>query len=294
MNKRYQVALFILICLGIVAFLVMFSLRGNIDVIDPKGMIGVKQRDLLVLATFLMLLIVVPVVIIAVVFAWKYRVGNSKAKYDPHWNDNFLAECIWWGLPCIIIAVLSVITWKGCYELDPFKPLASDKKPLTVQVVALDWKWLFIYPEQGIASVNFFQIPKGTPVNFEITSDAPMNSFWIPALGGQIFAMPGMRTELHLIADELGTFRGVSANLSGRGFSGMTFKVKSSSQVDFDKWVKSLQRSKKKLDLDEYAKLVEQSENNPVTLYLLKEKDLFHSILMKYMMPMSEKQNMSM
>lgn len=294
MNKKYQVALFILLLLGVVVFIVLFSIKGNLSVIYPKGLIGVKQRDLLVIATLLMLIIVVPVSIIAVAFAWKYRVGNRKAKYDPNWNDNALAEWIWWGFPCIIIAILGVITWKGCYDLDPFKPIESSKKPLTIQVVALDWKWLFIYPEQNIASVNFFQFPNETPINFEITSDAPMNSFWIPALGGQIFAMPGMRTELHLIANEMGSFRGVSANLSGRGFSGMTFTAKSSSQEDFDKWVQSLQRSPKHLDLNEYAKLAKQSENNPIALYLLKQKNLFNWILMKYMSSMPEKQNMSM
>lgn len=293
MNKKYQVALFILICLGIVVFLVVMSLGGNVDVVDSKGSVGIKQRDLLVVATGLMFIIVIPVIVIAVAVAWKYRKENTKAKYDPNWNDNVLAECIWWGLPCIIVAILSVITWKACYELDPFKPLVSDKKPLTIQVVALDWKWLFIYPEYNVASLNFCQFPNQTPINFEITSDAPMNSFWIPALGGQIFAMPGMRTELHLMANEMGSFRGVSANISGKGFSGMTFTAKSSSQEDFDKWVKSVQGSSKQLTLNEYNRLAEQSENDPVTLYMLKENNLFSWIIMKYMMP-TPKQNVGM
>jgi cytochrome o ubiquinol oxidase subunit 2 len=294
MNKKYQVALFILICLGVVMFLVVLSLKGNIAVIHAKGSIGVKQRDLLILSTGLMLLIVVPVVIISIAIAWNYRKENTKAKYDPEWNESVLAECVWWGLPCVIIIILSVITWKACYDLDPFKPLASEKKPLTIQVVALDWKWLFIYPEEKIASVNFFQFPEGTPLNFEITADAPMNSFWIPALGGQIFAMPGMITKLHLIANETGSFRGVSANISGKGFSGMVFTAKSSSQEEFNQWVQKAQKSQSLMTLQEYQKLAKPSENTPVKYYALKEGNLFHWILMKFMMPQESQKQMSM
>jgi cytochrome o ubiquinol oxidase subunit 2 len=160
-----------------------------------------------------------------------------------------------------------------------------DKKPLTIQVVALQWKWLFIYPEQNIASVNFFQIPTHTPINFEITADAPMNSFWLPQIAGQIYAMPGMRTKLHLVADEEGQYRGSSANLSGRGFAGMTFIAQASTEADFDKWVESVAQSTKSLDVKEYEQLAEPSENNPVVTFQVEGKGLFDQIIMKYMMP---------
>ena len=162
-----------------------------------------------------------------------------KAKHAPDWEHNYIAEYCWWGVPIVIIVILAVTTWKSSHDLNPFKPIESEKKPLAIQVVALHWKWLFIYPEQGIATVNFVQFPEKTPINFEITSDAPMNSFWIPQLGGQIYAMPAMRSKLHLIANEIGSFRGVSANISGKGFAGMTFTAKSSSEEDFDAWVQS-------------------------------------------------------
>ena len=154
-----------------------------------------------------------------------------------------------------------------------------------IQVVALNWKWLFLYPEYGIATVNFVQFPENTPINFEITSDAPMNSFWIPQLGGQIYAMPAMRSKLHLIASEVGSFRGVSANISGRGFSGMNFTAKSSSEEDFNQWVKWVKKSPKRLDMDAYDQLLKPSEYHPVEYFLLMQGDLFDRILMKYMSP---------
>lgn len=294
MNKKYLVSLYIFLCLAIVVFLVVFSVKGDLAVINPKGLIGMQQRDLLVFATILMLLIVVPVCIIAVVIAWNFRKENTKAKYDPNWNDNFVAECFWWGVPCLIVFVLAIITWKGCYDLDPYKPIASHKKPLTIQVVALDWKWLFIYPEQNIATINYCQFPNETPIKFEITADAPMNSFWIPELGGQIFAMAAMKTELNLIANKMGSYRGVSANISGRGFAGMTFVAKSSSDDEFNKWVQSTKQSRNVLDLNEYKRLLIQSEYEPVALYSLKQNNLFDWVLMKYMSPTTEHANMGM
>ena len=156
---------------------------------------------------------------------------------------------------------------------------------MKIQVVALQWKWLFIYPEEGIATVNFIQFPVDTPVNFEITADAPMNSFWIPQLGGMIYAMPAMRSKLHLIANEMGDFRGVSANLSGTGFAGMTFVAKSSSQADFEEWVHSVRHSNRTLTSESYNQLAMPSQNNPVASYVLLDNNLFEEILMKYMPP---------
>lgn len=287
MKTAFKVALLILLFLGFTAITTFFIITHDIPVLNPKGVIGKKECDLIITASLLMLIVVIPVFILTWFFAWRYRESNVKAKHAPDWEHNNIAEYCWWGVPLIIIAVLAVITWKSSHELNPFKPIETGKKPLVIQVVALQWKWLFIYPEQEIATINFVQFPEQTPLNFEITSDAPMNSFWIPQLGGQIYAMPAMRTKLHLIANEPGTFRGASANLSGEGFAGMAFTAKASSQEEFDHWVQSVKTSQKHLTIDEYNQLVEPSEYHPMTTYVLMQEQLFEQILMKYMMPPS-------
>lgn len=251
---------------------------------NPKGIIALEERNLLIIATLLMLIVVVPVFILTFIFTWKYRASNTKAKYNPDLDHNRVAEFIWWGVPCVIILVLAIFTWKRTHTLDPFKAIDPEEKPVKIQVVALTWKWLFIYPEQKIASVNFFQIPIHQPVDFEITADAPMNSFWIPQLSGQVYAMPKMRTKLHIVANEIGSFRGSSANLSGKGFAGMYFFAKVSSQANFDQWVRSVKQSRHYLNREEYNLLAKPSENNPVVTYLLKDKNLFDQIIMKYEM----------
>ncbi len=288
MSKIYKIALAILLFLILASLSTWFLIQQNIPVLDPKGLIGLKEKNLLIIATLLMLIVVIPVFIMTFYFAWKYREGNKKSTYAPDWDFNLLAEIIWWGIPCLIIIALAYITWKSSYELDPFKSIDTDKKPITIQVVALPWKWLFIYPEQHIASLNYIQIPEKTPIKFEISADAPMNSFWIPQLGGQVFAMPGMKTKLHLIAHEVGSYMGCSANLSGQGFSGMNFVVKSSSKEDFSRWTQSTQQSNKLLNLDQYLQIAKPSENDPVALFALKKEDLFDWIIMKYMMPMTD------
>lgn len=285
MKRAFKLILAILILLGAGALVALFVSTHNIPVLDPKGAIASKERELLSTASLLMLIVVIPVFIITLVFAWKYRASNGKAKHMPDWEHNYIAECCWWGVPIVIIVILAIITWKSSHELSPFKPLENGKKPIAIQVVALDWKWLFIYPDQGIATVNFVQFPEQTPVDFEITSDAPMNSFWIPQLGGQIYAMPAMRTKLHLIANEIGSYRGSSANISGKGFAGMVFTAKASSEGDFNRWVQSVRRSSKRLTLEEYHRLMQPSEYNPVTSYVLDQRDLFDRIIMKYSAP---------
>jgi cytochrome o ubiquinol oxidase subunit 2 len=285
MKKAFKVALIVLLCLGAVAVGAYFILTSDIIVLNPKGMIGIKERDLIVTASLLMLIVVIPVYILTWVFAWKYREGGTESRHEPDWEHNYIAEYCWWGVPLVIVAILAVITWKSSHELNPFKPLESDKKPVTIQVVALQWKWLFIYPEQGIASVNFVQFPEKTPVNFEITADAPMNSFWIPQLGGQIYAMPAMRTKLHLIADEVGSYRGLSSNISGKGFAGMTFTARASSDADFQSWVNGIRSSGKTLNFASYEQLVEPSEYVPASYYYLDDRNLFNQILQKYEPP---------
>jgi cytochrome o ubiquinol oxidase subunit II len=289
MIKKFKFVIFVLLFLGAGAYALLFLLNTDIAVLNPKGMIAAKERTLIIVATLLMLVVVIPVFILTFFFAWKYRASNPKAKYAPDWDHNRVAESIWWAIPCVIVLVLAIITWKGTHELDPFKPIDTGAKPIKIQVVALDWKWLFIYPEQKVASVNFVPFPEKIPIVFEITSDAPMNSFWIPQLGGQVYAMPGMRSKLHLIASEEGSFRGSSANLSGRGFARMTFVAKSTSEADFAKWVQSIHESQQGLNLEEYHRLVEPSIDHQAVSYALKEEDLFDQIVMKYMMPMQQR-----
>ncbi len=285
LKKKLKIAFWIAASIVILVQTGLYLYSKNMVVLDPKGLIALQQRDLLLITTLLMLTVVVPVLVLAVVISWKYRAGNEKAKYDPNWDHSTALECIWWGFPCLIVILLSVLTFKSCLDLDPFKPLDSDVKPVKIQVVALQWKWLFIYPEHNIACVNFVQFPEKTPINFEITADAPMNSFWIPQLGGQIYAMPGMNTKLHLIASEIGDYRGSSSNISGNGFAGMIFTAKASDQEEFESWVRSVQGSSESLTLDAYDKLTLPTEYVPVSVYSLKDEHLYESIIMKYMMP---------
>lgn len=286
MKKVLRNLFLALLCFVALIVTLIYLKDTAIAVLEPRGWIGMKEGRLLITATLLMLLVVIPVFVLTFVFAWRYREGNKKAKYTPEWADSPLAECIWWGLPCAIIAVLSVLTWQSCHELDPYRPIENGKKPLTVQVIALQWKWLFLYPEYQVASLNWLQIPEQTPIRFEITAQAPMNSFWIPDLGGQIFAMPGMSTELHLIADGPGDFRGCSANISGRGFSGMTFTTRACSQELFEEWITTSKHSLEELTQERYDQLAKPSEYDPVVFFSWKEPDLFQRILMKYMGPM--------
>ncbi|QQS18243.1 ubiquinol oxidase subunit II [Candidatus Saccharibacteria bacterium] len=207
----------------VVGLLVVLSLNHSFPLLQTRGEIANRQRDLLVFATALALLVLVPVYFMIFTFAWRYRAGH-KQDYKPEWDTHKGYEALWWGIPIAIISVLAVVTWVTSHSLDPFKPLASSQKPLQVQVVALQWKWLFIYPEQGVASVNEVAFPASRPVEFTMTSDAPMNSFWIPQLAGQIYVMSGMSTKLHVVADVPGVYQGMSSNISGKGFADMKFK----------------------------------------------------------------------
>jgi cytochrome o ubiquinol oxidase subunit 2 len=284
-NKKIQILLLLVAIAGIIGIITFVANGHNIAVLNPQGMIANKERDLIIFTTVLGLVVVVPVFIMLFGIAWKYREGNTKAKYSPDWDHSRLYETIWWGVPCVIIFILGVVAWNSSHELDPYKQLQSNVKPVRVQVVALQWKWLFIYPEQGVASVNLVQFPEDTPVNFEITADAPMNSFWIPSLGGQVYAMSGMTTKLHLMADNIGNYNGSSANISGSGFAGMKFIAKATSQTDFDSWIRASKNSSTGLDMTAYGKLAAPSKDVVATSYSLKQADLYDKIVMKYMAP---------
>jgi len=252
--------------------------------LDPKGQVGMDERSLIITATLLMLIVVIPVIVLTLYFAWKYRAGNNVADYAPKWAHSTRIELVVWLVPCAIILVLGTLTWKTTHELDPYKPLESDVPPVTVEVVSLDWKWLFIYPELGIASVNELAFPVDTPVNFKITSQSAMNSFFIPQLGSQIYSMAGMQTKLHLIANEPGTFPGISANYSGSGFTGMQFQaIATPTNADFDAWVAKVRASSETLDEAHYKELAKPSEKHPVEYFSSVSPDLFRGIVMQYM-----------
>jgi len=266
---------------------VYFFLK-DLPVLFPKGLIGLQERDLLLFIQVMMLVFVIPVYIFTFIFSWLYRADNDKSKYDPHLVDHKIAEVIWWGLPLIMTTIVAIVTWYKTHELDPYKPIESDNKTIKIEVVALQWNWLFIYPEEKIASLNYIRIPKDHPIHFFITADAPMNSFWLPRLGGQIYAMPGMRTELHLIANEEGSFRGASAQVSGEGFAGMTFITEATSNEDYQEWVKSVQQTGEDLDWAAYEKIAMPTLDHPENFFQLKDDTLFQQIIMKFMKPSSK------
>ncbi|QHM76364.1 Cytochrome bo(3) ubiquinol oxidase subunit 2 [Mixta theicola] len=249
-----------------------------------------EQRSLILTAFGLMLIVVIPAILMAVVFAWKYRASNTNAKYSPNWSHSNKVEAVVWTVPILIILFLAVLTWKSTHALEPGKPLVSDVKPVEIDVVALDWKWLFIYPEQGIATINEIAFPVNTPVNFRITSNSVMNSFFIPTLGSQIYAMAGMQTKLHLIANEAGTFNGISSNFSGRGFSGMKFKaIATPDRAGFDRWVAQAKQAPDTLTtMDEFEKLAAPSENHPVEYFSKANPELFRQVIEKFKMSHGE------
>ncbi|PLZ04306.1 ubiquinol oxidase subunit II [Burkholderia sp. WAC0059] len=254
----------------------------NMGVLDPKGSVGVAEKSLIATSTWAMLIVVIPVIVLTLLFAWRYRASNTSATYAPKWSHSTAIEVVVWTIPTLIIIFLGVLTWKTTHELDPYRPLESNVKPINVEVVALDWKWLFIYPDLGIATVNQVAMPVGTPVNFLITSDSVMNSFFIPQLGTQIYAMAGMQTRVHLVADEAGNYDGESANFSGRGFSDMKFKAIATSPDQFNAWVAKVKASQQSLSMDAYDSVAKPSEKNPVQYFSSVDPKLFHNIIAKY------------
>ncbi|RPE03577.1 cytochrome o ubiquinol oxidase subunit II [Candidatus Pantoea deserta] len=273
--------------LGILSLIAGTLLMSGCDnaLLNPKGQIALEQRSLILTAFGLMLIVVIPAILMAVMFAWKYRASNTEAKYSPNWSHSNKVEAVVWTIPILIILFLGVLTWKSTHALEPSKPLASDVKPVEIQVVALDWKWLFIYPEQGIATVNQIAFPANTPVSFKITSNSVMNSFFIPTLGSQIYAMAGMQTKLHLIANEPGTFDGISSNFSGRGFSGMKFKaIATKDDAEFQQWVAKVKAAPNTLTtMEDFEKLAVPSENHPVEYFSSANPELFKQVIAKFM-----------
>lgn len=260
----------------------------NWVLMNPSGDVAMQQRDLILISTGLMLLIIVPVIALTLLFAWRYRKTNTQADYRPDWDHSTQLELVIWAAPLLIIIALGAITWISTHTLDPYRPLdriAANRpvpegvKPLVVEVVALDWKWLFIYPEQGIALVNEMAAPVDRPIQFNITASSIMNSFFIPALAGQIYAMPGMETKLSAVINKPGEFDGFSANYSGHGFNGMRFKFHGLAPADFDKWVATNKASGNQLSRANYLELEKPSERAPVMRYASVDASLYKAVL---------------
>jgi cytochrome o ubiquinol oxidase subunit 2 len=256
--------------------------------LHPSGAVAAQQGHLIVQSTVLMLIIVIPVIALTVIFAWRYRQSNSQATYTPDWDHSTQLELVIWAAPLLIIIALGALTWISSHTLDPYRPLRrldsaravpTGVKPLNIEVVALDWKWLFIYPDQGIAVVNEVAAPVDVPINFKITASSVMNSFFVPALAGQIYAMPGMQTQLNAVMNQPGEYDGFSANYSGAGFSGMRFKFRGMTAAEFRKWVQSAKEGGQALSPKSYALLAQPSERDPVRRYASVVPGLYDSIL---------------
>ncbi|HEY7245089.1 MAG TPA: ubiquinol oxidase subunit II [Xanthobacteraceae bacterium] len=255
------------------------------SVLDAQGPIGAANAKIMLNALAIMLAIVVPTIIGTLLFAWWFRASNSRASYLPQFVYSGTIEIIVWAIPLLVIVFLGGVIWIGSHQLDPFRPIAADSKPVEVQVVSLDWKWLFIYPDQGIASVNEVVVPAGAPVHFSLTSASVMNAFFVPQLGSMIATMNGMVTQLHLQADRPGDFYGLSTQYSGEGFSGMHFVLHAVPQGAFGQWVSTAQQSGPALDRAGYSALAQQSRNVAPFTYRAVEPNLFDAVVTQEIPP---------
>jgi cytochrome o ubiquinol oxidase subunit 2 len=252
-------------------------------VLDPKGVVGMEERDLLFKAAGLMLIVIVPVFVLTFWFAWHFRASNTEARYAPHWSYSLGIDAVVWLVPAMIVVVIGYLVWINTHKLDPYKPIEAKGAPLEVDVVSQDWKWLFIYPEQTIAVVNELVFPSDRPLGLKLTSDTVMNSFYVPGLGGQIYTMAGMQTQLNLLADGPAKLVGRNTQYSGTGFPEQHFPVDATTEADFAAWVARVKHSTKTLDAATYAALAKPSGNVPVTYYSAYEPGLFEKIIQKYM-----------
>jgi cytochrome o ubiquinol oxidase subunit 2 len=254
-------------------------------VLDPQGAIGSAEKTILIDSLAIMLAIVVPTILATLGFAWWYRSSNTKARYLPNWAYSGQLELIVWAIPLLTIMLLGGVAWVGSHDLDPAKPLESKEAPLTVQVVSFDWKWLFIYPDQHVASVNRLVIPAGVPVHFSLTSASVMNAFFIPQLGSMIYTMNGMADQLYLSADKPGTYYGLSSHYSGDGFSDMHFDVQALPAEQFAAWAATTRNAGPSLTAQSYAELAKQSTAVVPFTYRDVDADLFNKIVTQALPP---------
>jgi cytochrome o ubiquinol oxidase subunit 2 len=254
-------------------------------VLDPQGIVGIAEKTLMIDSLAIMLAIVIPTIAATFAFAWWYRASNTRAKYLPEFAYSGQLELLVWSIPVLVIVLLGGVIWIGSHDLDPAQPLASKAPPLEVQVVSLDWKWLFIYPRQGVASVNQLVVPAGVPIHFSLTSASVMNAFFIPQLGSMIYTMNGMTTQLNLQADAPGTFHGLSSHFSGDGFPGMYFDVHAVPPDQFAAWIDTTRASGPTLDATSYADLSRQSLDVTPFTYRAAAPDLFRQIATQMLPP---------
>lgn len=285
-KKRGEGRTIKLVILGLIGlgFLVTLLLQGTtVALFSPKGLIASEQHRLMMLSLALLLEIAIPALFLFYFFAWKYRETNDKAIYKPDTPHNKTLVFAIWAVPTISMLLLASVMWPATHKLAPQKAIINGAKPLTIEVIAMRWKWLFIYPEQHIATVNFIQIPVGTPVQFDLSADeTPMSSFWIPQLAGQLYAMTGHINRLNIMADTAGDYRGSAAEINGDGFAGMKFIARASSISDFDQWVKLVGQSSTTLDTITYNDLLKPSQNNNATFYSSPQPNLYATMLTKY------------
>jgi cytochrome o ubiquinol oxidase subunit 2 len=255
------------------------------NILDPQGPIGAADTAILIDSVAIMLAIVLPTIVAIFAFAFWFRASNAKARYLPHWAYSGRIELVVWSIPALTIILLGGVAWIGAHQLDPARAVEGSAKPLTIQAVSLDWKWLFIYPDQEVATINTLTVPAGVPLRFELTSSSVMNVFFIPQFGSMIYTMNGMATQLNLRADRPGTFEGLSAHFSGDGFSDMHFDVHVVPSEQFSKWAQDASAAEKSLDQRSYGEIAKPSMKSQPAIYRLADPQLFHSIVTQKLPP---------
>jgi cytochrome o ubiquinol oxidase subunit 2 len=267
------------VCAAVFLWICLLTSCRTSGVLDPHGPVSSAERLILLNATVIMLVVVVPVIVLTLVFAWWYRASNRRAAYKPDWAYSGQIELVVWAIPAMVVILLAGVGWLSSHQLDPKVRLKSAAAPIPIQVVSLDWKWLFIYPDHGVAAVNDLVVPAGTPLEFTLTSATVMNAFFVPQLGSQIYTMPGMTTHLNLMADQVGDYAGLSSHFSGDGFSDMHFVVHAVPAAEFDRWLAQTHAGGTALDAGSYGALAQAGGNAPPMTYGSVATGLFERIL---------------
>jgi len=282
MKRGVRIVVPIIVAILVIAIFAWLLRDKQIDVLQPAGVVAQQQRQVLFFALFLSACVVIPVFTLLIVFSVKYRAGNKKARYDPNFGEHKILEGLWWGIPIAIIGMLGVVAFQTSHSLDPYKKIDGSKE-LSVQVIGLQWKWLFIYPEYNVATLNYIAMPVDRPVHLSVTAEAPMSALWIPALGSQIYAMNGMDSQLNLKGTKLGEYTGYNTNINGEGYAKMTFTAKVMSTSDFSKWRSKIALAKNELDMEQFDILASPASVRDEKDYSLTDKDLYDQVVQRNM-----------